>query len=422
MQAQKNQNLYQILYFLCIGVTYLNNYELTFAVWFVTIVLTVRKTYSITLIHYAVCFLSILIIASIVSIFRDNPLYNIIRDLTYLLKPILGLFAGYQLCKFDSKRALNLIVYSGLLISIIHLVIITLAFIEYKTLTVNLIRKAGGYFSDYEIYTLLILIFYKKFQLNISRSKIRIFILIVGLSSFLYLARTNFIQFFILFLGLKGYYKLNIRAIKVLLSTAIIVLVGYSIVLAINPKRGGKGLEAFLYKVKIAPIEPFKTKINKSDWKDFNDNYRSYENIIAVKQVSNNGMSAIIFGEGLGATLDLGRKVLSNDGEYVRHIPIVHNGYMTVFLKSGIVGVIILLYFLIILFRQRSSKISLNNQINNLLIGTSVFLILSNWVFLGLYLKLDNKSILIGYLICLKIIVQRENSILKLSNEDEKEY
>lgn len=422
MSAPKNQTLHQILFFLCIGVTYLNNYELTFAVWFITIFLTLRKKYATTLIHYAACFLSILMVAFIVSLFRDNPLYNIIRDITYLLKPILGLVAGYQLCKFDSKRALNLIVYTGLIISIIHLMIITLAFIEYKTLTVNLIRKAGGYFSDYEIYTLLILIFYKNFQLNISKSKIRIFILIVGLSSFLYLARTNFIQFFILYFGLKGYYKLNIRAIKVLLSTVLIVLIGYSIILSINPKRGGKGLEAFLYKVKIAPIEPFKTKIDKSDWKDFNDNYRSYENIIAVKQVSNNGMSAIIFGEGLGATLDLGRKVLSNDGEYVRHIPIVHNGYMTVFLKSGIVGVIILLYFLIILFKQKESKILLNNQINNLLIGTSVFLILSNWVFLGLYLKLDNKSILIGYLICLKIIVQKENSILKLSNEDEKEY
>ena len=206
------------------------------------------------------------------------------------------------------------------------------------------------------------------------------------MSSFLYLARTNFIQFFILYLGLKGYYQLNIRAIKVLLSTFLVLLIGYSIVLSLNPKRGGKGLEAFLYKVKIAPIEPFKTKINKSDWKDFNDNYRSYENIIAVKQVSNNGISAIIFGEGLGATLDLGREVLSNDGEYVRYIPIVHNGYMTVFLKSGIVGVIILLYFLIILFKQKKSTIPLNKQINYLLIGTSIFLILSNWVFLGLYL------------------------------------
>lgn len=417
MLAQKKQTLYQILYFLCIGVTYLNNYELTFAVWFVTILLTLKKAYSVTLIHYVVCFASILAIALIVSIFRDNPIYNIIRDITYLLKPILGLFVGYQLCKFDSKNALRVIVYTGVLISVIHLLIIAFAFVEYQTLTVNLIRQVGGYFSDYEVYVLLILLFNKEFQLNIAKPKIRIFIFIVGLSCFLYLARTNFIQFFILYLGLKGYYQLNIRSIKVLLSTFLVVLIGYSIVLSLSPKRGGKGLEAFLYKVKIAPIEPFKTKINKSDWKDFNDNYRSYENIIAVRQVSNNGLSAVIFGEGLGATLDLGREVLSNDGEYVRYIPIVHNGYMTVFLKSGLVGVIILLYFLIILFKQKKSEIPLNKKINYLLIGTSIFLILSNWVFLGLFLKLDNKSVLIGYLICLKVIIEKENNLQVISNE-----
>ncbi|MFD2908599.1 hypothetical protein ACFSX9_07600 [Flavobacterium ardleyense] len=392
---------------------------MTFAVWFVTILLTLRTSYSITIIHYVACFLAILAIAFTVSIFRDNSFYNIIRDTTYLLKPILGLFAGYQLCKFESKKAFSVIVYTGLIISIIHLSIIAFAFLEYKTLTVNLIRQVGGYFSDYEIYVLLILLFSKEFQLDISKQKIRWFILIVGVSSFLYLARTNFIQFFIIYLALKGYYKLNKRAIRVLLTTTIIILVGYSIVLSINPKRGGKGFEAFLYKVKIAPIEPFKTNINKSNWKDFNDNYRSYENIIAVKQVSNNGYLAIIFGEGLGATLDLGRKVLSNDGEYVRHIPIVHNGYMTVFLKSGIIGVIILLYFLFILFRQKKSITPLNNHINYLLIGTSIFLILSNWVFLGLYLKLDNKSILIGYMIYLKIIIENENNSQKLKSENE---
>lgn len=405
MQKEK---LYQILYFLCIAVTYLNNYELTFAVWLVTIGLTLKKTYSVTFLHYIFCFASIFSIAFFVSLFRENPVYNIIRDSTYLLKPILGLFAGYQLCKFSSKKAFNVIIYTGLIIAIIHLLIIFFAFLEHKTLTVNLIREKGGYFSDYEVYVLLILIFHKEFQIALSKQKIRMFILIIGFSSFLYLARTNFLQFFILFLGLKGYYTFNKRAITVLGATAVIILVSYSAVLAVNPKRGGKGLEAFLYKVKIAPIEPFKTKINKDDWKDFNDNYRSYENIIAIKQVSNNGYSAIFFGEGLGATLDLGREVLSNDGEYVRHIPIVHNGYMTVFLKSGIVGVLILLYFLIILFRQKRATNQLTNQINLMLIATSVFLILSNWVFLGLYLKLDNKSILIGFLLYLKIVIQKE--------------
>ncbi|MBU7571625.1 MAG: hypothetical protein KAF41_13410, partial [Flavobacterium sp.] len=182
----------------------------------------------------------------------------------------------------------------------------------------------------------------------------------------------------------------------------------------INPKRNGKGLEAFLYKIKIAPIEPFKTRINKDDWKDFNDNYRSYENIITVKQVSSKGTSAVLFGEGTGATLDLGREVWSNDGEFVRFIPIVHNGYMTVFLKSGLFGVFFLLSFILTLMRQKRNNDDTIRHINYFLTGTAIFLIFSNWVFLGLYLKLDNKSVIIGFLIALRLVIYKENSRMAL--------
>lgn len=273
----------------------------------------------------------------------------------------------------------------------------------------------SGYFSDYEVYILVILIYSKKFELKIERKRIIILLVLVGLSSFLYLARTNFIQFFILIIGMEGYYAITKKSIVALSTIVISLLFTYSAILYINPKRNGKGLETLLYKIKIAPIEPFKTRINKDDWKDFNDNYRSYENIIAVKQVSNKGLGAVLFGEGLGATLDLGREVWSNDGEFVRYIPIVHNGYMTVFLKSGVLGVFFLLLFIVILYRQQKSNDPLIKQINYLLIGTSIFLVLSNWVFLGLYLKLDNKSIIIGYLLALKYIIHKEN--LRRNNE-----
>ena len=45
---------YQILFALCIGVTYVNIYELTFAVWILAIGLTVKKKYSLTLLRYIV--------------------------------------------------------------------------------------------------------------------------------------------------------------------------------------------------------------------------------------------------------------------------------------------------------------------------------------------------------------------------------
>ena len=165
-----------------------------------------------------------------------------------------------------------------------------------------------------------------------------------------------------------------------------------------------------MYKIKNAPIEAFKTKIDKDDWQDFNDNFRSYENILTVKQVSKEGAFAIIAGKGFGATIDLGRKVRTNDATYVSHEAILHNAFMTVFLKSGLIGVFFMIYFIYILMKQKKSELNMVKQINYLLIATGIFLIFDNWVLLGLFLKTENKSIVIGFILCYREIINRIES------------
>jgi hypothetical protein len=210
--------------------------------------------------------------------------------------------------------------------------------------------------------------------------------------------------------AIKGYFVINKKSITVMSSVILFVVLGYTAVYQANPQRSGKGIEAFFYKIKNAPIEPFKTKINKDDWKDFNDNYRSYENILTVKQVSDDGTQPVLFGKGLGSTINLGREIWTNDGELIQYIPILHNGFATVFLKSGIFGVLFLIIFMVLLGKHKKSNLISVQNINLLLIGSAVFLIVSNWVFMGLYLKLDNKSILLGFMICYReFLIKNEN-------------
>lgn len=409
--------LYQLLFLLCVGLPYLNNYELTFAVWMFTLLVTLKRTYSIHILKIVACFVAILGVAFVGTLFRNYPLYQVIRDITYLIKPIVGLLVGYQLVKFNSQTAFKTIIYTGVIIALIHLTIIGITVLRFQSLSVNLLREYGGYFSDYEIYVLIMLIFAKDFNLEFSKKKLYALIFILGISSFLYLARTNMIQFAILFVGMKGYYKINRQSILVVSSVIIAVLIGYSAVLAYNPKRNGKGFEAFLYKVKIAPIEPFKTKINKDDWKDFNDNYRSFENITTVKQVTHGGIGPVIYGKGLGATINLGRRVMSNDGTYVQQIAIVHNGYMTVFLKSGLIGVFFVFLSIYYISQTRKPENVLLESCNRLLVGSAFFLLISYFVFLGFYFKFDNKALLLGFIIA---IMERERKSLKstVSNEN----
>lgn len=390
--------IFQILFVLCISVPYFNNYELTFVIWLFTVIYTLQRKYSVNFLTQIFCFSAILAIAFCSSLFSNFKAYNFIRDITYFLKPIFGLLIGYQICKTRIKEPLKLVVNTGVIIALLHIAIIIYCFLILNVGDINSLRYYAGYFSDYEVYVLVFLFFSKELKIDISKSKRRNFIIILAISSLFYLSRTNFIQFVILFLAFKGFFTMNRRNITILTTIIVVISLGYSTILFINPKRNGPGLEAFLYKIKIAPTEPFKTKINREDYKDFNDNYRSVENILTFNQMTSEENGTIIFGKGLGSLVNLHTEVILDD-TLLKEISILHNGFMTVFLKSGILGILILIYSITSLYRNCYFSDNKFKNSNYIFVGTIVFLFFSYWVFMGLYFKADTKSILIGLLI-----------------------
>lgn len=399
MKIRIPQNfLYQFLFFISIVIPYLDHFELTISVWSFAFVLSVSRNYSISLVKLIIPYILILGIALVVSFNYEFSSYFFIRDITYLLKPVIGFLLGYQLCKRNFQNAFKLIVSTGVFIAICHIIVILTAIFVFKAFTVADLRLHSGYFSDYEIYTVVIILFHKHFQLNYSRKKYLILLSIVGFSAFMYLARTNFIQFVILVLGLKGYLVLNKKSITIIGSILLVAVSSYFLIVSTNPRRNAEGVEGFLYKIKVAPMEPFKTKINREDYKDFNDNYRSYENIMTIRQVSRDGILPVLFGKGLGSQIDLKQEVYLGDMK-LRFISILHNGFMIVFLKSGLLGIFFYLFTIFYFFNSVKSESEIIHSINLLFIGTGVFLFISNWVFLGFYNLTETKSILIGFLI-----------------------
>ena len=408
MRFTINKNLpYQLLLALCLAVPYGGSYELTFAIWGFTAFVTLQKNYSVSFIKYLSCFILILIFALFSTKIEGYNMFFIIRDITYLLKPILGLVLGYQICKYNYQKAFETVVNIGFWVSRIHLVFLIVAVVFYGAFSVNDLRYHGGYFSDFEIYTLILILFHKNFNIQLSRNRFYIMSFTVGISCFLYLSRTNFIQFFILFLALKGYFVLNKRAIISILSVIAIAIISYTVILYINPRRNGEGIEAFLYKIKVAPTEAFKSKIKTDDYIDFNDNYRSVETINTLKQMHNKGVKATIVGAGLGSKIDLKQEVMLGDMK-MRYISVMHNAFMTTYLKSGMIGILILLFSIYLVYNQPKSTIPINHNINLMLLGTAFFLIVSNWVLMGYYFTEYSKSILVGFLIAYKEITQKE--------------
>lgn len=395
----KTFSLHQFLFSLCVIVPYFNNYELSFLIWLLVAFLSLRKSYSKEFLTYWSIFIFLIGFAFVVGRFFDYTFYYTLRDITYMMKPILGLLIGYQLFHKGIEKPFRFLVNSGLAMASIHLVMVAYGFLFHGAANVREIREYGGYFNDYEVYALLFLIFNNQFDLGLTPKQRRNYLIIMGVSSFFYLARTNFLQFAILYMGMKGYLILNKRSLKIIGTTLISIVVGYTAVYYYNPQRNGDGLDEFLYKIKMAPGEAFSTKINRDDWKDFNDNYRSYENIRTTQQLSHN--ETWWFGEGIGSQVDLKQKVYLGDME-LRQISILHNGFMTVLLKTGILGLCV--YFISIFFFLYNPKATTSElyTLKLLFIGTGVFLVLSNWVFMGMYNLLDSKSLLIGFLFAYK--------------------
>lgn len=391
--------LYQSFFSICVILPFFNNYELSFLFWVFALIFTIKKRYSKTFLYYISHFILIFLIAFLIGFLFNYNKYFIIRDITYMLKPIFGLLIGYQFFNKDVKNPFNFLLNAGLLMAIIHLSMVFYGIFFNAARSVREIREYGGYFNDYEVYTLIILIFYKKFNIEITKRQFKIYLTILGLSSFFYLARTNFIQFFILFFALKGWFKLNSKSVNLIASLAILTSLLSVFIYFYNPRRGQDGFEEFMYKIKMIPGEAFSTKINRSDWRDFHDHYRSYENVRTIEQMTHN--NTLLIGEGIGSQVDLKQKVYLGD-MFLRHISILHNGYLTVLLKSGLIGILLLISSILFLFKKFPSKNELDRNINLLILGTGIFLIFSFWVFMGIYNLLDSKSIFIGFLFAIK--------------------
>ena len=243
MGIKISKNLpYQILFGLCIGVTYLNIYELNFAVWVFTLAITFKKSYSVDILKYISFFVAIFLIAFVATFFYNNILYESIRDVTYLIKPILGLLVGYQLCRNYDIKPFETIIYTGVVIAIIHLSILMHSVLIYRIINIHALRMRGGYFSDFEVYSLILILFYKQLGLVFSSRRFWLIITVLVLSSFMYLSRTNFIQFVIFYLAMKGFLSLNKKSILIFSIFIGLSLIGYSIIYNMNVSRNGKGM------------------------------------------------------------------------------------------------------------------------------------------------------------------------------------
>jgi len=166
----------QLLLFICVAVPLLNVYEVTFAIWLTALFITIQIKYSTFIVKQAFIYSLIILIAFLSAINSQTKTFYYFKDIAYLAKPVIGLLLGYQLFRGIKNKALISIINTGLLIASIHILLVIETFISGHARTLATLREYCGYFNDFEVYVLILLIFHKKFNIEIPKRKLQIFI------------------------------------------------------------------------------------------------------------------------------------------------------------------------------------------------------------------------------------------------------
>ena len=179
----------------------------------------------------------------------------------------------------------------------------------------------------------------------------------------------------------------------------ILGLIGlfYAFLYSIKLERDKPGLEAFLYKVKIAPAELFETKINRENHADLWDHWRGYEAKRALSLMSQHP-SSYIFGVGYGTLVNLKFFApLTNDDKGMKYISELHNGYPYLLYKSGLFALVSYFAFLFLMYK----KIYLKFTFETVFISAmALFYFFTTLTITGIYNTNDTIVFVLGALFC----------------------
>lgn len=332
-------------------------------------------------------------------LFNKVTFFNVFKDIFHFLKPITGLLIGYFFYRKidDFKMFVKTIVIVGLLSAVIHFGI--LFFISGFS-SVNEIREFGRD-NFLELFSLFFLLFYKKFQ-NDTLFKNQFphffFVVLLFASNVLYFSRTMIVVAIILLITIYGYTIITKRGLRIIGLVFVSILVFYGYLFSIKISRNQPGLESFLYKVKNAPSEIFKTKIDRENHKDLWDHWRGYEAKRAFSLMEKDPKSYLI-GTGYGSLVNLkffAPLTENYKDKGIKYISELHNGYVYIYYKTGIFSLFLYLIFLINLY----IKIYYNKNFETYFISAiGVAFLFTTLTITGMYNSRDVIVFLLGALL-----------------------
>ncbi|NOZ09071.1 MAG: hypothetical protein GXO91_09410 [FCB group bacterium] len=335
----------------------------------------------------------------------DHELYNIFKDIWYVGKAVLFLILGYVLMTHirDIRLLFRVIVMAGLITSVYRILqfvfdpeLLKISFIE--------MRRVIGSGNFNTVLALAVLYTCRVNRIVLFSKRADFLIAVTAMAALISsYSRTYWVSFFIMVLISGNYLSLRRPRRLMLLSLAAAGLV--AIFLLDSPDKLDPENMSFIEKVTYSFKEV--DIRNQIDYMDRNINWRGYEAFRGIMTYSKGTVPELLLGQGFGTLVDLGFYIPLG-GYRIRYIPILHNGYVYILLKTGVLGILIYVYLFLTLSGRgrrlvRQSRDPLLRAGGRLITGLSFVFLLTTLVMAGLFSKeeLLSATIFLGALLAL---------------------
>jgi hypothetical protein len=325
---------------------------------------------------------------------------HVFRDISYSLTPISLIFIGYWMSgsKIMWPGILKILILGGIIIACIHLLKFVLNPGVLGQVIADIRLKAPNPNVSLVCLSLVLGIFQKRFMKGdlfpVYFPKF-IALPILFLSFVLSFSRTSLVLAIVLSISIIGWVgRINMKAAL----TIAFLVISFFLLIITSPKD-----DITTFRGKLARTL---TEISVSDYKDskeINDNWRGYETYRAINEYKSGNAKQKILGHGFGSLVELGL-TKNLGGVDFTEIPILHNGYAYILVKTGIFGILCYIFFysnlLIIALKYRNALSSKQVLFSRLLLGCTLSLLLSMYVVGGMAEIHDSEYVLlVGFIL-----------------------
>ncbi|WP_366184855.1 hypothetical protein [Flavobacterium ovatum] len=312
--------------------------------------------------------------------FTEYNLYYVARDIIYFIQAPMFIIIGICLCNsfFDFKYLLKVIIVTSFIVTLYLL--LELVKDPSLFLQLGLVTRTNYNLSNPSALLIFTILFYTR-KANIKMFKNSVELLIMSISFFSVLISFSRTFYILLLVMISLYYIHNYKN--------ILKMYWVSVFFALFVIFGGLFITV---KEDVSQDVTFESKMSHSldeiIVKDYDSrfeimqNWRGYEAFLGLSKFYEGNVFELLVGQGFGAVTYTPYWIYEGDEQFsgLDVLPMFHNGFITILLKTGIIGLLFFFLFLYKLlvqaFRVINSSFDKYRQLIVLLLQAVVFTIL----------------------------------------------